>query len=76
MTGEDELLLEQVVSAWRPRTRGGDLRSHPAWHDLDDSGRNEAFRETVRQRALESALDGEGLSTTARAILARIGQLR
>jgi hypothetical protein len=65
-------LLEQVVGAWRPQSPEGDLRPHPAWHDLDDAGRHAAFRETARQRALEAALDPEGLSTTARAILARI----
>jgi len=35
MAAPDELLLEQVLGAWRPRTAEGGPRSHPAWHDLD-----------------------------------------
>ena len=69
-----EELIEQVVSAWRPRDRDGALQPLPAWHDLDESGRVEAFEATVAQRALESASDSRGLSTTARAVLARIGR--
>ncbi len=72
MATPDELLLEQVTSAWRPRGRDGTLRGHPAWHDLDDEGRRAAFEETSRLRALEAAMDAHGLSTTARAVLARI----
>jgi hypothetical protein len=47
-------------------------RAHPAWQDLDQAGRLEAFEATRAARALEAALDPEGLSTTARAVLARI----
>lgn len=72
MTREQEELLEQVVGAWRPRDRDGGARAHPAWHDLDEAGRQQAYQETVRQRALEAALDPQGLSTTAKAVLARI----
>lgn len=36
------------------------------------SGRDEAYRETLAARQLEAALDPEGLSTTARAVLAVI----
>ncbi len=69
-------LREQVIGAWRPTSPDGDVRAHPAWHDLDDAGRRAAFREAARQRALEAALDPEGLSTTARAVLARIRTAR
>jgi hypothetical protein len=48
------------------------VRSHPAWHDLDAEGRVEAHDRAATSRALESALDPEGLSSTARAVLARI----
>lgn len=65
-------LIEQVVSAWRPRDADGGVRAHPAWHDLDPADRVEAFDETLRQRALEAALDPQGLSTTAHAVLRRI----
>jgi len=66
-------LIEQVTGAWRPtdpRTRGP--RAHPAFFDLDAFSRERAHRETLRLRAMEAALDPEGLSTTSRAVLARI----
>jgi hypothetical protein len=69
-------IVEQVVGAWRPRDLDNNLRPHPAWHDLDASGREEAYRETVTARQLEAALDREGLSTTARAVLAVIVRRR
>lgn len=72
MTPEEESLVEAVTTAHRERGPGGVLRAHPAWHDLGDEGRNAAFERTVVQRRLEAALDPEGLSTTARAVLARI----
>lgn len=72
MTPDDELLVEQVAAAWRPRDREGGVRSHPAWHDLSAEGRVRAARLAAAQRPLEAALDPEGLSTTARAVLARI----
>ena len=65
-------LIEQVVSAWRPRDLDGGVRAHPSWYDLDEAQREEAFEETVRQRTIEAGLDAEGLSGTAHAVLARI----
>lgn len=67
-----ENLIEQVASAWRERDADGRVRAHPAWHDLDESGRREAFDVASRLRLLEAALDPEGRSTTARVVLARI----
>lgn len=72
MTRDEELLIEQVVSAWRPRDRDGGVRAHPAWHDLPEGLREEAAREARRQRRIEAGLDPEGLSSTGRAVLARI----
>ena len=72
MTSEEELLLEQVTSAHRERHADGSIKTHPAWHDLDDDGRKEAFEATVTLRKLEAALDAEGLSSTVRAVLGRI----
>ena len=70
---EREVLIEQAVTAWRPRdARGGRVRAHPAWLDLDEVGRVEAFEEAGRARRMEAALDAEGLSSTAKAVLARI----
>lgn len=72
MTPEDEdLLIEQVAGAWRPP--GDDvLHYHKAWHDLDAAGRQRAFERARALRPLEAALDPDGLSTTARAVLARV----
>ena len=67
---EDEL-IEQVAGAWRPESRD-ELRYHPAWHDLDAAGRTRAYDLARAVRPLEAALDPDGLSTTARAVLARI----
>lgn len=72
MTRDDELLIEQVVSAWRPRDRDGGVRAHPACHDLPEDLREVAAKEARRQRRIEAALDAEGLSSTARAVLARV----
>jgi len=71
MTDDDELLIEQVASAHRPRGKG-ELRYHPAWHDLDDAGRVRAFERGRALRTAEAAIDPDGLSTTARAVLARL----
>jgi hypothetical protein len=70
---ERDRLVEQAASAWRGRDpRDGRAMTHPAWLDLDAEGRRQAFAVAEQQRALEAAIDPEGLSTTARAILARI----
>jgi hypothetical protein len=72
MTDEEEqLLIEQVATAWRPRPLD-ELRYHPAWHDLGAAARERAADRARALRELEAALDPDGLSTTARAVLARI----
>ncbi|MEQ1501008.1 MAG: hypothetical protein ABMB14_02205 [Myxococcota bacterium] len=68
----DELRIEQVAGAWRERSGRGEVRSHPAWHDLDDAGRQAAFDRAVVQRRLEAAANPHGLSATARSVLTRI----
>jgi hypothetical protein len=65
-------LIEAVTTAHRGRDPDGRIRPHAAWADLDAAGRAQAFEEVVRQRALERALDAEGLSGTAHAVLRRI----
>ena len=70
---EEDLLVEQVASAYRPQF-GEQLTYHKAWHDLDGAGRVRAFDLARENRIVESALDAEGLSTTARAVLARIDE--
>ena len=69
---ERELLLAAATTAWRPRTAGGGVRAHPAWSDLDAADRLLVYDTTVQLRPLEAALDANGLSTTARAVLARL----
>lgn len=73
MTPEDELLVEELTSAWRPRDPR-ELKFHPFWYDLDEDARIEAFDRTQMQRKLEAALDPEGLSSTAHAVLARLAR--
>lgn len=71
--GKDrETLVEAAASAFRGRDAHGRVLSHPAWHDLDEAGRAEAFELAAKLRRLEAALDPAGLSTTAHAVLARI----
>jgi hypothetical protein len=67
-----EELVEQAAGAFRARDPRGGVASHPAWHDLDAAGREQAFDVAAHLRKLEAAMDPEGLSTTARAVLARI----
>ena len=68
---EEDLLVEQVASAYRPASPD-ELRYHPAWHDLPAAARERAFDLTRSLRPLEAALDPEGLSTTARAVLQKL----
>lgn len=74
MTDDDkELLIEQVAGAWRPEA-GDELQYHKAWHDLDGDGRAEAFERARKLREMEAAIDADGLSTTARAVLGKIAR--
>jgi hypothetical protein len=77
-TPEEEALIEAASAAWRPRDRDGAVRAHPAWHDLGEEGRVRAYEAARASRVIEAALDAEGLSSTVRAVLARISppQLR
>lgn len=72
MSPVDEALIESVSTAWRERDADKRITWHPSWYDLDDEGRREAFARTASLRRLEAALDPEGLSTTARAVLDRL----
>lgn len=65
------LLIEEAAGAYRP-VRQGQVGACAAWHDLDEEGRTKAYELAVELRQLEAALDPEGLSTTAQAVLQRI----
>jgi hypothetical protein len=70
---ERDALVEAVTTAYRPRDPFTLMpRAHDAWHDLDEAGRLEAYERALEQRDLESAMDPNGLSTTAQQVLARI----
>jgi len=71
---ERDQLIEEAVTAWRPRAPDGRILPHPAWADLAETERLQVFEETMRARALERLLDPEGLSSTARAVLGRISR--
>ena len=72
MTGDREVLFEQVVAAERGSDPRGGVVSAPAFHDLEPAERAAAFEETLRQRALERAVDAAGLTGTVRAVMARL----
>jgi hypothetical protein len=69
---DDEALVEAVTTAHRARAPSGTIQFHPSWWDLDAGGRRAAFLAASTHRALEAALDPQGLSATGRAVLARI----
>ena len=66
---------EDLIAAYTTAHRDHDprsLRGHPAFYDLDEQGRLAAFDALERLRTMEAALDPDGLSTTAKAVLNRI----
>lgn len=67
-----DTLIEQVAAAWRPKGVDGAVQTSPAWHDLDEDGRREAYAVAFALRQIEAALDPDGLSATARNVLAAI----
>ena len=69
---ERDALIAAASSAFRSRDAEGRVLVDPAWLDLDEAGRLEAFDATRALRALEAATAPDGLSATARAVLARI----
>lgn len=69
---EEQLLVEKASTAFRERDADGRILPSGAWFDLPPEKREGAFEEIARLRELERALDPEGLSTTARAVLQRL----
>jgi hypothetical protein len=69
---EIEILIEAATTAWRPQGPSGQVRSHPAWADLDAAGRVAVYEATRILRQLEAAQDAQGFSSTAKRVLARL----
>jgi hypothetical protein len=79
MAEDDEdrdALIEQLAGAHRFRDGHGRVLFHPAWADLDEAGRVEAFERALIVRRMEKALDPKGLSATAHVVLGRIAASR
>jgi hypothetical protein len=72
MTEEQEqLLIERLASAHRSRLPA-EVPQHPVFQDLTPEARERAFHYICALRELEAALDPEGLSSTAHAVLSRL----
>jgi len=67
-----DLLIEAAVTAFRERDAEGRIRFSPAWRDLPPQDREALFEAQLAARRVERAVDPEGLSTTSRAVLARL----
>ena len=72
MVSSEEILIEAAAAAFRARNPAGEILPSSAWMDLDAEGRVAAHDVAARSRLLEAALDPDGLSSTARAVLLRI----
>jgi hypothetical protein len=70
-----EVLLEAATGAFRERDTFGRLKPSPAWADLSPAQREQLFDRQMKARFLERAIDPQGLSSSARAVLDRIGFL-
>lgn len=73
MSHERDRMIEAVVGAYRYQGADGRVRPAPEWRDLTPEDRVEAARQAEAQRRIEAELDPDRLSTTAHAVLARIG---
>lgn len=72
----DEALLEAVLSAYRPESPRGEILPSPEFYDLPPDARARASHEALALRTLERTLDPDQLTSTAKAILARIHAAR
>jgi len=67
-----DLLIEEAASAFRERNAWGRILPSPSWLDLPAEERDALFARQLESRLIERALDPNGLSTTARAVLERL----
>ena len=63
--------LSLCTTGHLPHT-AGELRAHPAWHDLAPDARRQAYALACELRAFEALLDPAGLSCAGRAVLERV----
>jgi len=70
-----DALIEATASAFRERDASGRIVPSPAWRDLAPEDREAAFDHQIAARHVERALDPDGLSATARAVLLRARRL-
>ncbi len=70
-----DILIERVATAFRERDAEGRVVASPAWWDLAPEDREVTFDLQLLSRCLERAADPKGLSTTARAVLARVKEV-
>lgn len=79
MTGDqgepNEALMEMAASPFRESDPTGRVLPSPAWHDLTPEARERLFELQVETRALECAIDPDGLSGTARGVISKIRDL-
>jgi hypothetical protein len=68
---EREVLIEATCSPYRERDAFGRILAAPAFRDLSPADRETAFDAQLSARAFERAVAADGLSGTARAVLAR-----
>jgi hypothetical protein len=64
--------IEACVTAHRIRDAEGRPEPPPEWWDLPAESLDRVYRHQLQARELERRLDPEGLSTTVRAVLARM----
>ncbi|MHC4082697.1 MAG: hypothetical protein ACYS15_07690 [Planctomycetota bacterium] len=72
---DPEVLLEAATTAHRERDSYGRVKPSPAWADLAPAQRDALFQRQLAARLVEQAVDPQGLSSTARAVLDRIAFL-
>ena len=72
---DPEVLLEAATGAFRERDSFGRVKPSAAWADLTPALRQELFQRQLLARLVERAADPQGLSSTARAVLDRIGSV-
>jgi hypothetical protein len=69
---EQNTLIEASLTAHRQRDADGRLLPPPEWWDLAPDALDELYRRQLQSRELERLIDPRGLSSTIRAVRARL----